>query len=254
MADDHNIERYGETWPQYKIDAYLEVLYQIKHFVVLSGGWAWHFLSPKGHVEYKHAHDHKDLDLMVPPRTVATVMSLLQGMGFEKVGTKYDHLPSEEDFRRYEKVVYRENEDPEGEAEGFRLTIDFFVKEVPFLQVPGGWMVVRPDELVSYYSTIHSSKSAWAVVAAKAILEAGGKPEDIVGDPQLGITPLLDVWVCSKCGWSGQFPVKQGNMMVCGGCQEYIPFNHGKPSFRPRPKVMKDVAAFFDNLDRGIKS
>jgi hypothetical protein len=118
---------------------------------------------------------------MVPPRTVASTMSILHGLGFEKVRTKYDRLPSDEDFRRYEKVVEVEGHEP------FRLTIDFFVKDVPTLQCPGGWLVVRPDVLIGYYSTIHSSKSAWAVVAAKRLLDAGQSPLLLVGDPTLGL-------------------------------------------------------------------
>lgn len=138
-------------------------------------------MSPVGHTEYRHAHDHSDCDLMVPPRTVASTMSILHGLGFEKVRTKYDRLPSDEDFRRYEKVVEVEGHEP------FRLTIDFFVKDVPTLQCPGGWLVVRPDVLIGYYSTIHSSKSAWAVVAAKRLLDAGQSPLLLVGDPTLGL-------------------------------------------------------------------
>lgn len=179
MGDPHNPDRYGETWPQYKIDACLLALHPLKNLVVLSGGWAWHFMAPKGHTEFKHAHDHKDIDLMVPPRTVSSTMAALRDAGFEKVPTKYDRLPSEEDFRRYEKV------EDDGVHPPFRITIDFFVKDVPVLQCPGGWLVVRPDVLVGYYSSIHSSTSCWAVQAAQKLLEAGVKPEAILGDRRL---------------------------------------------------------------------
>lgn len=179
MSDPHNPARYGETWPQYKLDAYLGAMQPLKALVVLSGGWAWHFLSPAGHPERKHAHDHKDLDLMVPPRCVSSVMGVLLAAGFQKVSTKYDHLPSAEDFRRYEKVVEVEGHAP------FRITLDFFVKDVPVLQTPSGWLVVRPDVLLGYYSTIHSSKSCWAVLAAQKILAGGLPPESLVGDHRL---------------------------------------------------------------------
>lgn len=179
MADNHNTARYGETWHQYKIEAYMEVLKALKHSVVLSGGWAWHFMSPEGHVEYKHAHDHKDVDLMVPLRTVWQTTTIIKDLGFAKVGTRYDHLPSAEDFRRYEKEVSVEGQQP------FRITIDFFVKDVPVLQCKGGWLVVRPDVLISYYSTIHSSKSCFAVQAAKALLDTGVDPESLLGNPKL---------------------------------------------------------------------
>lgn len=179
MSDPHNPARYGETWPQYKLDACLEALRPLKHLVVLSGGWAWHFLSPKGHTEYKHAHDHKDIDLMVPPRTVSSTMTVLREAGFGKVATKYDRLPSIEDFRRYERSEVVEGQAP------FRITIDFFVKDVPSLQTPSGWLVVRPDVLVGYYASIHSSTSCWAVLAAQRLLAAGTPPEALVGHQSL---------------------------------------------------------------------
>lgn len=170
MGDPHNPARYGETWPQYKIDAYLPELQAMKSSVVLSGGWAWHFMSPAGHIEYKHAHDHKDVDIMVPPRTVASTMEILRERRFKKVGTRFDRLPSDEDFRRYEKVVTVPGEAP------FRITLDFFVRDVPVLQCPGGWLVVEPKTLLTFYSNIHSSDNCWAVQAAHRLLSAGNSP------------------------------------------------------------------------------
>lgn len=186
MGDPHNPARYGEVWSQYKIDAYLQAMQPLKHLVVVSGGWAWHFMSPQGHTEFKHAHDHKDLDILVPPRTVSSTMAALRDAGFQKVHTKYDRLPSEEDFRRYEKVITLEKcQGLVTTLEGFRITIDFFVKDVPVLETPSGWLVVRPDVLVGYYSTIHSSKSCWAVQAAQKLLADGRTPESLIGDPRL---------------------------------------------------------------------
>jgi len=180
MADPHNPNRYGELWPQHKIDAYLEAMEPFKSLVVFSGGWAWHFMSPKGHPEYKHAHDHKDVDWMVPSCNVGSVVGMLKAAGFEKVRTRFDHLPSEEDFRRYEKVV-----DPEGgEHPPFRLTIDFFVRDVPCLVIDG-WMVVEPYLLITFYSSFHSSDSCFAVQAAKRLLDSGLPGMAIVGHPDL---------------------------------------------------------------------
>ena len=116
---------------------------------------------------------------MVPLREVPTVMGLLLSNGFAKVGTKYDRLPSAEDFRRYEKTV------DDGINPPFRLTIDFFVVDVPTFTTSTGWTLVRPDILLSYYSTIHSSKSAWAVVQAQRLLKSGLKPDELEGNPQL---------------------------------------------------------------------
>jgi len=65
MSDPHNQNRYGELWPLLRIDTGLAELEAIKLFIIVSGGWAWHFMSHSGHREYKHAHDHKDIDLFV---------------------------------------------------------------------------------------------------------------------------------------------------------------------------------------------
>ena len=61
MANDHNTARYGETWSQTKIETYLREIEPLREKVIVSGGWAWHFLSEEGHVELKHAHDHKNM-------------------------------------------------------------------------------------------------------------------------------------------------------------------------------------------------
>ena len=103
----------------------------------VSGGWAWHFMSPP-HRELKHAHDHKDIDLFVKPEAVATLVALLRQRGFEKVWTKYDRLPSTEDFRRYERRV-----EAGGVAMSVKVTIDLFVRDVPFVEAQGV-RVVQP--------------------------------------------------------------------------------------------------------------
>lgn len=176
MADPHNPRRYGETWPQGRIDASLVELQEIRPLIVLSGGWAWHFLSPKDHTELKHAHDHKDIDIFVEPENVAAVVSILKSRKFRKVATKYDRFPSEEDFRRYEKTVETEPN------KTTRVTIDFFVRRgVPNREIDG-WRVVEPEYLLTLYSNIHSSDKCFAVQAAHRLLEKGIDPE---GRPEL---------------------------------------------------------------------
>jgi len=180
MGAPHNRKRYGELWPDYRIEYALRELEFLRALVVLSGGWAWHFLSPEGHQEYKHAHDHKDIDLFVAPQNIAAVMHILQERGFQKVWTRYDHLPSKEQFRRYEKVE---------EAGGylFRITIDFFVQaEIPSRMVKG-WTIVDPVFLLGLYSNIHSSDKCWAVQAAVQLLKYNIDPldrEELVTMPQ----------------------------------------------------------------------
>lgn len=180
MGAPHNKNRYGETWPEHRISYGLAVLESLKSVVVISGGWAWHFMSPPGHVELKHAHDHKDIDLFVHPHNVTLAISKLHEAGFGKVWTRYDHLPSDEDFRRYEKTVVL----PSGKP--YRITIDFFVKEVPYVECHGGFRVVAPKTLLTYYGNIHSSDKCFAVQAATRLIAAGIDP---VGRPELVTIP-----------------------------------------------------------------
>jgi hypothetical protein len=186
MAAPHNPKRYGELWPQFRITA-LQELVPIKELAVFSGGWAWHFMSPDGHAELKHAHDHKDFDIFVKPSNVATVIGLLMTNGFEKIHTRFP--PGKDDFRRYEKTITVEEK---GEV---RVTIDMFVRDVTDVARRkggwGGWQYVEPEYLLTLYSTIHSSKSCFAVVAATKLLEKGIDPEgrsELVEIPKCKVT------------------------------------------------------------------
>jgi len=138
--------------------------------------WSWHFLSPEGHPEFKHAHDHKDIDVYVPAQETTRVIELLTILGFAKVRTKYDSAT----FRRYEKTVELEGDKP------FRITYDFFTGAPKAIEAPGGWKVVSPEVLLSYYGKRHSSDACWAVAAAKTLLtEHRFQPGEIVGQPAL---------------------------------------------------------------------
>jgi len=226
MGDPPNPERYGELWPQHRIDWALAAIEPLQPLVVLSGGFAWHFLSPEGHIEYKHAHDHKDVDIYIPKANIGTVMGMLPGMGFEKVRTKYDSA----DFRRYEMIV------EDGDIPPFRVTLDLFDGDVETLETPSGWKVVRPDILVSYYKTHHSSQYCWAVQATQKLLENGETPENLINRRAFTQCPELDVFFCTKCGWFTQFPEKLGftsrKMPLCPGCKKYVPQNLGKPVYK----------------------
>lgn len=243
MGDPHNSERYGETWPQHRTDAYLKDLESLKEFVVISGGFAWHMLSSTGHTEYKHAHDQKDLDLFVPKHLVGTVLPILSTLGYKKVTTIYDKIPSKENFRRYERTV----EDSAHPA--CKLTIDFFVGGHPTLTTREGWTVVRPDVLLSFYRDIHSSDNCWAVRSATRLLENGETVENLVGNGALTLCPDLPYWFCTKCGWSGQFPestTPQGTLLKgLGGAWHpgcgYMAHNLGLPTYRPRAEFEKRV-------------
>jgi hypothetical protein len=177
MAAPHNPTRYGEVWPQHRIDVCLGELAAIKPWVILSGGWAWHFMSPPNHQELKHAHDHKDIDIFVQPENVAQVVATLKQRGFDKVRTKYDGLPSAEDFRRYEKGVAPEKVGEGADRGPVRVTIDFFVRaDVPHRTIEG-WQVVEPSFLLSLYGNIHSSDNCFAVQAAVKLLAQNIDPQ-----------------------------------------------------------------------------
>ncbi len=193
MADPHRKDRYGETWNLERNKQMLAVIGLINPYVVISGGWAWHFLSEVGHTEYKHAHDHKDLDIFVAPEFVAGCVRVLKMSAFQKVATKYDALPSAEEFRRYE--CYHELPHP------MKLTIDFFVNTPPTLEVPAPEMdtlfhaqgtkvkVVDPATLLTYYTKTnasHSSDKCWAVEAARKLLKDG---EPVLHHPLLTQIP-----------------------------------------------------------------
>lgn len=180
MGTAHNRKRYGELWPQHRIDLCLQELEAVKPYVTISGGWAWHFMSPIGHTEYKHAHDHKDIDLFVQPTNVALVVGLLKSRGFEKVWTRYDKLPSQEDFRRYEKRVASDD------LSSIKITIDFFVRDdIPYRKIRG-WQIIEPTFLLGLYGNIHSSYACFAVKAAARLLEHGIDP---VGSAELVAIP-----------------------------------------------------------------
>lgn len=183
MGAPHNIKRYGEVWPECRIQNGLEILEKLKKIIIISGGWAWHFMSETEHTEYKHAHDHKDIDVFVKKENVAQALMILQEEGFQKVWTRYDHLPSAENFRRYEKTIELEN----GKFQ--RITIDFFERNDLETVQANGFTVVRPDVLLSFYRNIHSSDKCWAVMAAKELLEQGIDP---VGHPKLSEMPKIN--------------------------------------------------------------
>jgi len=68
-------------WKQEKLEAQIETVKLVKDKVVISGGLAWHFMSPP-HVETKLIHDHKDVDLLVKPEHTNEVIAILKRAGF----------------------------------------------------------------------------------------------------------------------------------------------------------------------------
>ena len=65
--------------------------------IVVSGGWAWHFMSP-AHDELKHAQDHKDADVFVFPENLWKLLDRLKSDGYEKTWTRFDGVTDLECF------------------------------------------------------------------------------------------------------------------------------------------------------------
>jgi hypothetical protein len=175
MGDKLDPNRFGELWNPLRLQVIERELLAIQPYVVLSGGWAWHFLTPPGHVEYKHAHDHKDADVFVAPPLVAPLMALLAARGYERTWARFDRLPSDVDFNRYTRVV-------DDHSEPVKVMLDLFVADVPHVEA-SGFRVVEPSFLLSQYGVRHSSDQCFAVRIARELVARG---EDVAGHPELG--------------------------------------------------------------------
>lgn len=162
-------DRSQDRWPAHKVDALLAEIRAFAPWVVVSGGFAWHMMAPSGHEEYRMGHDHKDIDLFVPPAKAQEFLPVVATRGYKRVWTRFDRLPSAEDFRRYERHIPTE----QGPV---KAQIDCFLREVPFRMIDG-LRVIEPAFLLTLYKTIHGSKTAWAVRQAARLLDQGVDPQ-----------------------------------------------------------------------------
>lgn len=161
MGDPSNPARIREVWNPARIADQLREIDAVRHLVTLSGGWAWHFLSPP-HEEFKILHDHSDIDLFV--NDLIPFRGILIASGFERVKTKYD----DGKFYRFRKFSWNG-----------KIVIDAFLGSPPSLKV-GAYTVVQPSHLLGFYGNIHQSDSCVAVQAAKDLLGQG-----VQGHPNL---------------------------------------------------------------------
>lgn len=184
LSDPHRTDRYGETWNPIRLKITLEEIGKFRHMVTLSGGWAWHFMTPAGHEELKHAHDHKDIDLFVTPAEVGIFVSLLKSQGYEKTWTRFDRLPTSKDFTRYSKTI----KDQES-GEPVKVVLDVFVGVVPSI-IAQGFRVVEPRTLLSYYGVKHSSDRCFSFQIASKLIAEGVNPN---GHPEMAnYAPFLE--------------------------------------------------------------
>lgn len=173
MGEPHDPSRYGQTWDRTRIARQYPAVRVLREHAVFSGGWAWHFMAPAGHTEYRHGHDHKDIDAFVPYSELGSAVRKLEDLGFSIVETGYDAA----DFRRLDKKLH-DVDDPQ------TLRVDLFMGGEPARQARGNVEVVAPERILEFYDQKrHGSGKCLAAECARDLLCAGDDP---VGHPELG--------------------------------------------------------------------
>lgn len=165
MSTEWGPRAHQEFWNLDRIKLQMQELEAIKEWAVVSGGLAWHLMSPP-HEERKAVHDHKDIDIFVDPEYAGQMIATLKDRGFDRAWTKYDGKTP--NFVRYTKYV----EDPAPS----KIMIDLFSVKVPSVKLPCGISIVDPKHLITLYSSVHSSTGCVAVVAAYKLIQAGIDP------------------------------------------------------------------------------
>lgn len=151
------------TWKQEKLLEQLSTVEALGDGVVVSGGLAWHLMSPK-HIESKIIHDHSDVDLFAIPEKSQEIFAKLKELGFNRYWTKY----TTKNFYRYGKTATRDNK-------RVKILIDLFINKIPFIKI-GNYQVVDPVHLLPLYETTHSSKNCIAVINATKLIKNGINP------------------------------------------------------------------------------
>lgn len=175
MGDPRNPARIYEEWNPKRLAAMEPEARLLGTVGTLSGGWAWHFMSPP-HAEKKILHDHKDIDVLIKPQAFPDIIRLLQARGYKKVWTQWDKVST--NFHRYEM-------DKKWEGERVKVQIDLFLEDVPRAQIDG-INVVEPTTLLSFYKQkIHQTDDCTAVLAARLLLGRGISPvgrSELIGE------------------------------------------------------------------------
>ncbi len=186
MGAPHNKSRYGEKWNEISTSLlvlelchFQNILGTDLHNMVISGGWAWCLMSPR-HIDYKHAHDLKDIDLFINPNFFGVFHQALELLDYTREHTKYDKLSP---FYRYSKLVKGMGcEEKQAGPIEKKVILDVFLKEVPSVLTEDYFYVVEPSVLSTFYglhnpdSLLHGSGQCWSLHIAKRIMANGGSP------------------------------------------------------------------------------
>ena len=131
MGDPRNPARADELWNPVRFGVLLEEVTGLRDVCTISGGWAWHFMSPP-HVELKLHHDHRDIDVFVKPPELPIAIAKLTERGYARSWSRFD-AQSKGKFLRYEKRVQQS----EDETDSVKVIIDLFVEDVPSVDAQG---------------------------------------------------------------------------------------------------------------------
>lgn len=164
---------FSQRWNPLRLQVIEQELVAFQPYVVLSGGWAWHFLTPAGHTEYVEAHDHEDADVVVLPQQVAPLMVLLTARGYERTQSLGVGSESDIDMNRYERVVRHH-------AEPVKVTLEMMVADVPHVEA-GGFRVIEPSLLLTHAPPYGSR----ACLSARIARELVARGETVAGHPAM---------------------------------------------------------------------
>ena len=198
MGDPPNPARADEQWDPYRVGVLAREIDSIRAYGVISGGWAWHLMSPP-HRERKHLHDHRDVDMFVFPASFSTLVVDLKQRGYTRAWTRFDD-PSRE-FIRYERHVADAcprcfvgaisgepascascgGRWPISPCTNVKVILDLFVQEVEHIEIDE-YRVVEPRTLLGFYGHKHGSDQCVAVQGARALVAAG---LPVIGSPAL---------------------------------------------------------------------
>lgn len=162
--------------------------------VVVSGGWAWHLMTPAGHVEYRHAHDHRDLDLFLDPRFRDDAMNTLRRMGYIQSWTRFDSSALTSSVGSSPRPFSRHVKDALRDDRYYKVTVDLFLEPIAVREIQAPWgrsiRVVPPARLLELADSQSPAAACLSARIARDLLARGLDP---VGHPEMaGFAAWLD--------------------------------------------------------------